>query len=59
MLIEVSKAQFDALVKEALDSMSDTEYVTFIKYVVGDAKLRGIKVELEVPNPTRRRRSRA
>ena len=58
MIVELSKAQFDALVKEALDSMADKDYVEFVKRIAADAKLRGLKVELDVRVNMKGRRSR-
>lgn len=58
MLLKLSKEQFDALVKEALDAMPDKEYVEFARKVAEDAKLRGLNVTLDVRCHLKGRRSR-
>ena len=58
MLLDVTKEQFASLLKEALDSMNDRDYVEFVRKVADDAKLRGLNVVLDVRVNLRGRRSR-
>lgn len=47
MLLDISRDQFHQLVKEALDSMTDREYVAFAKKVADEATLRGLTLVFE------------
>lgn len=58
MIVTLSKEQFDELLKEALDGMNDKEYVKLIQRIADDAKLRGLKVHLDIKVNLKGRRSR-
>ncbi len=48
MLLELTPEQQEALLKEKLDSMTDTEFLKFCKQIAQEAVLRNLKVTFEV-----------